>query len=107
MYEQAEAYVKMDQKGDNFKVERGVRQGDLLSPNLFNAVLEEVFGKLGWEGRGLRINGEHLNNLLFADDVVLIGRSREEIESFGTELAEKSRLVGLEVDWNETRILVK
>ncbi len=107
MYEQAEAYVKMDQKGDNFKVERGVRQGDPLSPNLFNAILEEIFRKLEWEGRGLRINGEYLNNLRFADDVVLIGRSREEIESFGTELAEKSRLAGLEVNWNKTRILTK
>ncbi len=77
------------------------------SPNLFNAILEEIFRKLEWEGRVLRIDGEYLNNLSFADDVVIIGRCREEIESFGTELAEKSRLAGLEVDWNETRILVK
>ncbi len=46
MNEQAEADVKMDHKRDNFKVECGVRQGDPLLSDLFNAILEEIFRKL-------------------------------------------------------------
>ncbi len=50
-------YIKLDREGEMFEVQKGVKQGDLLSPHLFNAVLEEVLKKLEWEGRRIRING--------------------------------------------------
>ena len=52
-------------------VEKGVKQGDTISPKLFTACLETVFRKLNWKS-GADINGEQLNHLRFADDVVLI-----------------------------------
>ncbi len=54
-----------------FKIERGVKQGDPILPNLFNCLLEYIFWKLGWEDRGIKINRKWLSNLHFADDVTL------------------------------------
>ena len=55
---------------DEFPIHRGVRQGDLLSPKLFTAVMEEVFKKVDIS-EGVNVDGEHLTNLRFADDVAL------------------------------------
>uniref|UniRef100_A0A914UI99 Reverse transcriptase domain-containing protein n=1 Tax=Plectus sambesii TaxID=2011161 RepID=A0A914UI99_9BILA len=54
-------------------VARGVKQGDTISPNLFIASLEEIFRKLNWSN-GININGERLNHLRFADDIVIVGK---------------------------------
>lgn len=75
LYEGSSAYVKIEIKGKTFDVHRGVRQSNPLSPNLYNAVLEKVFNNLNWIKRGITIDGESLNNLRYADNVVLITTS--------------------------------
>lgn len=52
MYANARAYIRLDRVGEEFEVQRGVKQEDPLSPNLINAVPEEIFQKLDWDGRG-------------------------------------------------------
>ncbi|CAF4674817.1 unnamed protein product, partial [Rotaria socialis] len=52
-------------------INRGVRQGDTISPKLFTAALEDVFRTLSWENRGIMVDGELLTHLRFADDIVL------------------------------------
>ena len=61
--------MKTDVKGQTFEIGKGVRQGDPLSPKLFNFILEEIFRKMGWEerGSGIKINGKFLNNLRFVN----------------------------------------
>ena len=66
-------------------VARGVKQGDTISPKLFNAGLEEIFRKLNWSS-GININGERLNHLRFADDIVIVGETIEEVEEMLREL---------------------
>ncbi len=63
-------------------------------PDLFNCVLEEVLGELDWKGKGIKIDGEHLNNLRFADDMALIGESHEELEEMAVELTKRSKEAG-------------
>ena len=58
MYRNARGYVKLDKMSTEFNVEKGVEQGDPLAPNLFNCSLEEVFRNLGWEEKGMKMNGE-------------------------------------------------
>ena len=53
-------------------IKRGVWQGDTISPKLFSATLEDVMGRLEWEGMGVKIDGQQLHHLHFADDIVLI-----------------------------------
>ena len=66
-------------------VARGVKQGDTISPKLFNAGLEEIFRKLNWSS-GININGKRLNHICFADDIVIVGETIEEVEEMLREL---------------------
>ena len=83
-------------------VARGVKQGDTISPKLFNAGLEEIFRKLNWSS-GININGERLNHLRFADDIVIVGEMTEEVEEMLRELDRESARVGLRMNRSKTK----
>ena len=52
--------------------ERGVRQGDIISPKMFIPTMEEIFKKLNLQEKALNIDGGKLTHMRFADDVALI-----------------------------------
>uniref|UniRef100_A0A914VNL8 Reverse transcriptase domain-containing protein n=1 Tax=Plectus sambesii TaxID=2011161 RepID=A0A914VNL8_9BILA len=83
-------------------VARGVKQGDTISPKVFNAGLEEIFRKLNWSS-GININGELLNHLRFADDIVIVGETIEEVEEMLRELDRESARVGLRMNRSKTK----
>ncbi len=60
-------YIKRARK---IPVKKGVKQGDKISPKLFATCLEEVYRNLEWDDIGIKNDGEYLNNLGFADDIV-------------------------------------
>ena len=69
------------------QINRGMKQGDSLSPALFNAVLEDFFCSIqphwGREGYGIDLEKDArdiLTNLQFADDLLLVGTSKEQIQ---------------------------
>ncbi|CAH2098346.1 unnamed protein product [Euphydryas editha] len=53
IYSKSTARVKLDRTSEEFPIERGVRQGDPISPKLFSAVLEKIFRNLEWNDYGL------------------------------------------------------
>ena len=76
---------------DWFQIEKGVGQGCILSPCLFNffamlimqnALLDEVQG-------GIKIAGRNINNLIYADDTTLMAESEEELKSLLMKVKEK------------------
>lgn len=83
IYRQATTTVKLHTNSKHIKIDCGVRQGDPMSPKLFNTVLEYAFKTLEWHNKGIKIDGEYLNNLRFADDIVVtaddLGKAREMI----------------------------
>lgn len=95
----------MERIGPAYKLERGVRQGDPLSPLLFNCALQNVFRKLAWEKTGIVVQGQYLNNIKFADDVTLFARTAEDLQKMLNDLKLQSGKIGLEFNASKTNIL--
>ena len=72
-----------------------VNQGDPLSSIIFNNILEEVFRRPSWEGKDVRVNGEYISNLKFADDLVIIAKEEDELLTTLEELNEDGKNNGL------------
>jgi len=102
MYKEGLSKIKMKDSMVPVKIERGVRQGDTLSPLLFTALLRSVFLNLDWENRGISINGDRLSNLQFADDIVLFANTRDELREMAEELCDQSKKVGLLINASKT-----
>ena len=68
---------------DWFQIGKGLRQGGVLSPCLFNLYLEYIMRNTGLEEAqaGIKIAGRNINNLRFADDTTLKAESEEELKS--------------------------
>ncbi|KAG1652702.1 Cyclin-dependent kinase 14 [Nymphon striatum] len=90
---------------NKIRLEKGVRQGDSISPKLFTACLENVFRYLNWTYKGILINGDRLTNLRFADDAVLFMESPQELQLMVEELRTASSKVGLEINLSKTKIM--
>jgi exonuclease III len=105
IYEASTAVVQLESKGEQFGIFRGVRQGDPLSPKLFCAVLESIFRKLNWEEHGLNINGNNLNHLRFADDLILFTDNAATLQSMLKQLVVESANAGLTINTTKTKIM--
>lgn len=105
IYTNSMTRVRMETKGPSFQVERGVKQGDPLSPKIFIAVLESIFGALEWRNMGININGTLLTHLRFADDIVLLSESSEQLAHMLESLSHHSNDIGLQINRDKTKIM--
>lgn len=105
VYINSTAKIKLEKEGKEIKINRGVRQGDPLSPKLFTAVLEGIFRELSWDHYGLNINGERLSHLRFADDIVLFAETKEHLQNMIIDLERESQKVGLTMNASKTKAL--
>ena len=87
------------------KVGKGIRQGDSISPKLFSAVQEGVFQNLNWDEVGIKINGEYLNHLRFADDIILFASNAEELQTRMEELSNESSRIEVKMNLNKTKVM--
>ncbi|KAG1664810.1 Serine/threonine-protein kinase Sgk3 [Nymphon striatum] len=97
--------IKLHNNTNKIGLEKGVRQGDSISPKIFTACLENVFRYLNWTSKGILINGDSLTNLRFADDVVLFSESPQELQLMVEELRTASNKVGLEINLSKTKVM--
>ena len=84
LYTGQEAAVRTGQgTTDRFLIGKGVRQGCILSPCLFNLYAEYIMRNAGLEEAqaGIKIAGRNINNLRYADDTTLMAESEEELKS--------------------------
>ena len=92
---------------DWFQIGKGVRQGCILSPCLFNLYAEYIIRNAGLDEAytGIKIAGRNINNLRYADDTTLMAESEEELKSL-LKVKEESEKVGLKLNIQKTKIML-
>lgn len=108
LYENNIARVKINgQLSECFQVGRGVRQGCVLSPMLFNVYGECIMRRAveNWRG-GISIGGRTITNLRYADDTTLFARTEEELISLLQKVEQTSLEAGLRINKSKTKIMI-
>ena len=92
---------------DWFQIGKGLCQGCILSPCLFNFSTEYIRGNAGLDEAqtGIKIAGRNINNLRYAYDTTLIAESEEELKSLLMKVKEKNEKVGLKLNIQTTKIM--
>ena len=91
---------------DWFQIRKGVCQGCILLPCLFN-LHEYIMRNAGMDEAqaGIKTAGRNINNLRYADDTTLMGKIEEELKSLLMKVKEEGEKVGLKVDIQNTKIM--
>ena len=92
---------------DWFQIGKGVRQGCILSPCLFNLYAKYIMRNAGLAEAqaGIKIAGRNISNLRYADDTTLMEESQEELKSLLMKVKEESEKFGLKLNIQKTKIL--
>ena len=109
LYARQEATVRTGHgTTDWFQIGKGVRQGSILSPCLFNLHAEHIMRNTGLEEAqaGIKIAGRNINNLRYADDTTLMAESEEKLKSLLMKVKEESEKFGLKLSIQKMKIMV-
>ena len=92
---------------DWFQIGKGVRQGCILSPCLFNLYAGYIMqnARLDEAQAGIKIARRNINNLRYADDTTLMSESKEELKGLLVKVKEESEKVGLKLNVQKTKIM--
>ena len=92
---------------DWFQTGKGVHQGCMLSLCLFNFYAEYIMRNFGLDEiqAGIKIAGRNINNLRYADDIILMAESEEELKSLLMKVKEESEKVGLKLSIQKNKIM--
>ena len=92
---------------DWFQIGKGVHQGCILSPCLFNLHAEYIMKNVGLDEAqtGIRIARRDINNLRYADDTTLMAESEEELKSLLMKVKKESENAGLKLSIQKTKIM--
>jgi hypothetical protein len=92
---------------DWFQIGKGVCQGCILSPCLFNFCAEYIMrnARLEEAQAGIKTAGRNINHLRYADDTTLMAESEEELKSLLMKVKEESEKVGLKLNIQKTKIM--
>ena len=92
---------------DWFQIGKGVCQGCMLLPCLFNLYTENIMRNAGLDEAqaGIKISRRNINNLRYADDTTLMAEGEEELQSLLKKVKEESEKAGLKLEIQKTKIM--
>ena len=92
---------------DWFQIGKGVHQGCILPPCLFNFYAQYIMRNVGLEEAqaGIKISGRNTNKLRYADDTTLMADSEEQLKSLLMKVKEESKKAGLKLNIQKTKIM--
>ena len=92
---------------DWFQIEKGVRQGCILSPCLFNFYAEYIMRNAGLDEAQaeIKVARRNINNLTYVDDTTLMAESEEELKSLLMKVKEESEKVSLKLNIQKMKIM--
>ena len=92
---------------DWFQVGKGVHQGCILPPFLFNLYAEYIMQNVGLDEAqaGIKIAGRNMNNLRYTDDTTFMAESEEELKDLLMKVKEESEKPGLKLNIQKTKIM--
>jgi hypothetical protein len=88
-----------------FPIQNGLKQGDALSPLLFNFALEYAIRRVQENREGLKLNGTH-QLLAYANDVNEVGENTDTVKEYTKALSDAGKVVGLEVYPEKTKYML-
>ena len=103
-YRNGTAQIKTEKTSEKIQIQKGVRQGDTLSPVMFTAAIEEIFKRIPSE-TGIKINGQILNNLRFADDIILFASAEDHLQELISQLDTEGKKDGMKMNKKKTKIM--
>ena len=108
LYARQEATVRTGHgTTDWFQIGKGIRQGYILLPCLFNLYVDYIIriARLDEAQPKIKISRRNINNLRYADDITLMAESKEELKSLLMKVKEESEKVGLKLNIQKTKVM--
>ena len=112
LYDRQVRVEQCNRLSKKFMIKRGTKQGDPISPILFNTTLEAIMRSLKKEWlfkkKGVKTGceqGDYLTNLRFADDILLMGRSLKQVRCMLEDLEAEAKKSGLEIHLGKIKIM--
>ena len=107
LYAGQETTIRTGHGTDWFQIKKGIHQGCILSPCLFNLYAEHIVRNAGLEEAqaGIKSAGKNINNLRYADDTTFMAESEEGLKSLLMKVKEESEKVGFKLNIQKTKIM--
>ena len=105
--QQLELDIEQHRTTNWFQIGKGIRQGCILSPYLFNLYAEYIMRNAGMDEAqaGVKIAGRNINNLRYAEDTTLMAEGEEELRSLLMKVKEESEKFDLKLNIHKTKIM--